>query len=112
MVQLLDLPEGQRNGWKAAQVEYVSYFCGRPIDAIEFATGMAPAADCLTPEKITMRGGKHYVEPGIGMLPDDSPAHVVCLPTKYVRVKTRKEVQTIMVVTEIEQTSWLLEETP
>jgi len=106
MRQLLDIPEGSYSDVKAVSVQYVSYFCGRPIDATEFATGMAPALDCLSPEKRTQRRGRWYVQPGIGMIEDDSPEFVLPLPTKYVKVPHRKDVKTLMLITRIDETFW------
>lgn len=110
MAQLLNLgygpSEAHAGDWQAAEVQYVSFFCGKPIDGVEFATGMGAALDCLSPEKINHRGGTYYVNPGIGLLVDDSPEYVTCQPAKYVRVKTRKEVKTIMIISEISETEW------
>ena len=108
MLQLAALGYGPSRAylgvWRAAQVQYVSFFSGTPIDATEFATGMGAAVDCLSPEKIVLSANP-YVRPGIGLLPDDNPSFVVCLPTKYRRVK-KADIKTVMIVTEIEATEW------
>lgn len=95
-----------RDGWWAAEVQYISFYCGKPIDSTEFATGMAPVLDCFTPEKINHRSIRKYVMPGIGLLPDDSPEYVRCLPTKYRRVPHKTDIKTLMIVTEITETEW------
>lgn len=110
MLQLRDLGYEpsvvHTEAWWAAEVQYISFFCGKAIDGVEFAVGMGAALDCLTPEKYMKRGRSEWVEPGIGLLPDDSFEFVRCLPTKYVRVPHRKDIKTLMIVTEIESTAW------
>ena len=98
--------ESHTEAWQAAEVQYVSFFCGKAIDGVEFAVGMGAALDCLTPEKIMHRGSQSWVEPGIGLLPDDSFEFVRCLPTKYQRVKHRKDVKTLMIIRKIKSTDW------
>ena len=92
--------------WWAAEVQYVSFFCGKAIDGVEFAVGMGAALDCFTPEKYMKRGNSEWIEPGIGLLPDDSKEYVRCLPTKYKRVPHKTDVKTLMIVTEISETEW------
>ncbi len=110
MLQLRDLgyssSDVHTEAWWAAEVTYVSFYCGKAIDGVEFAVGMGAALDCLTPEKYMKRGNSEWVEPGIGLLPDDSFEFVRCLPTKFKRMKKRTEIKTLMIVTEIEETSW------
>ena len=49
---------------------------------------MKYAQDCLTIQ---------------GIIPDDSPEHINSVSVEYQRVKTKKEVQLIMEVTEVDE---------